>query len=83
MLCFLTRIRWRCRDAAAADEAASATAPLTIFYNGRVAVYDVPHDTAKKIIQHAVEENTAALSASSSSSSGAEQLLEEEINGGR
>ncbi|WOL02553.1 protein TIFY 9-like [Canna indica] len=38
-------------------DVSNGTAPLTIFYNGTVAVFDLPHDKAAAILKLAVEAN--------------------------
>ncbi|XP_039035539.1 protein TIFY 9-like [Hibiscus syriacus] len=42
-------------DARAASENGPETAPLTIFYNGTVSVFNVPRDKVERILKHAVE----------------------------
>ncbi|XP_039133097.1 protein TIFY 9 [Dioscorea cayenensis subsp. rotundata] len=44
-----------------ASESPAGTARLTIFYNGTVAVFDVPHDKAEMIIRMAGEGNAAGV----------------------
>lgn len=66
-----------------ATEKSLETAPLTIFYNGTVTVYDVPEFTAEKIMKLAENAKIgAAESAESKFGSSSEQQFLEKLNGG-
>ncbi|KAJ0973547.1 hypothetical protein J5N97_021506 [Dioscorea zingiberensis] len=43
------------------SESPPGTARLTIFYNGTVAVFDVPHDKAEMVIRMAAEEDEGGI----------------------
>ncbi|KAI9169572.1 hypothetical protein LWI28_014277 [Acer negundo] len=57
-----------------ASENLSETAPLTIFYNGTVTVYDVPREKAETILKLALEGNSNSVETN-------QQLLETLNNG--
>ncbi|KAE8686491.1 hypothetical protein F3Y22_tig00111059pilonHSYRG00060 [Hibiscus syriacus] len=68
----------------AASENGPETAPLTIFYNGTVSVFNVPRDKVESILKHAVEgvpKNFEATDSKVATPSSDEQQLLETLDG--
>ncbi|KAL4361414.1 hypothetical protein GQ457_04G006060 [Hibiscus cannabinus] len=67
-----------------ASENGSETAPLTIFYNGTVSVFNVPRDKAEIILKHAVEgvsKNVESIDSKVATPSSDQQQLLETLDG--
>ncbi|KAK9276540.1 hypothetical protein L1049_006074 [Liquidambar formosana] len=65
-------------------ETASETAPLTIFYNGTVSVFNVPRDKAENILKFAVEGSFKTVESADpkvAASPSEQQQLIETLNG--
>ncbi|XP_058093021.1 protein TIFY 9 [Magnolia sinica] len=63
------------------SENPSETAPLTIFYNGMVTVFDVPRDKADRIFKMAEKVNIVTAESADPNFSGNEHQLLEKLNG--
>ncbi|GMI74865.1 JASMONATE-ASSOCIATED 1, TIFY DOMAIN PROTEIN 9, jasmonate-zim-domain protein 10 [Hibiscus trionum] len=70
--------------ARAASENGNETAPLTIFYNGTVSVFNVPRDKAESILKHAVEgvsKNVESVDSEAATPSSDQQQLLQNLDG--